>query len=117
MGKITNKSGTVLKQDEKYSYGTVIEFLEENDISYMEWNCLSDIIKTMTGDACTSFNTIGEMIKEIPDITSCGEECYFLCVFDDEIKWFILGWDYEDNTELSNKILHTYFPDYEVIEE
>ena len=29
MGKIINNSGTVLKQDEKYSYGTVIEFVEE----------------------------------------------------------------------------------------
>ena len=117
MGKIIDSKGTVLKQDENFSYGTVVNFLYENDINSMEWNCLSDLVKTMTGDACTAFNTVEEMIQEIPDIVSCGEECSFLCVFDDEIKWFILGWNYEDNTELSNTILRTYFPDLQVVED
>lgn len=117
MGRIIDKNGMVLKQDEKHSYGTVIDFLEENDFSYIEWSCLSELIKTMTGDARTSFNTIGEMIKEIPGVTSCGEECSFLCVLDYEIKWFILGWNYENDTELNNKILHAFFPDNEVLED
>lgn len=119
MGKIINRNGKVLKQDENYSYGTVIDFLAENDISYIEWNRLSDLVKTMAGDACTSFNTIGELIQEIPEIVSCREECSFLCIFsgNGEVKWFILGYDYEGDTELSNKILRYCFPDYEVLED
>lgn len=117
MGKIIDKNGNTIKQDDQYSYGTVVDFLEENNISCMEWDCLSDLVKTMTGDACTLFNTIGEMIKEIPDILSCSEECAFLYTSDNKTRWFILDWDYEGNTEQNNKILHTYFPEYEVIED
>lgn len=118
MARIIDKKGSIIKQDDQYSFGTVTEFLEDKGLLCQTWECLSDLVKTMTGDACTSFNTIGEMMKEIPDILSCGEDCAFLCVFDDDRDmWFILGWDYEDNTELNNRILCAYFPDYEVIED
>ena len=44
----------------------------------------------------------------------------FLCVIDNdrqgnESKWFVLGWDYEDNAELCNKILQEYFTRYRVM--
>lgn len=116
MAKIIDKNRNIIKQDEQYGIGTVLDLLEDNGYSYIEYGCISDIVKTMTGDASTPFNTIGEMIEHIPEIVSCSEECNVLCVFDDEDKWFILGWDYEGNAEISNQILHTYFPEYEVIE-
>ncbi len=122
MSKIYDNNNMLVKEDDQYSIGTVLDFLEENNILYMKWNCLSKLIKTMAGDSCTTFNTVGEMIKEIPEIVDCGEECAFLCVIDDdrqenESKWFVLGWDYEDNTNLCNKILQEYFPKYRVVEE
>ncbi|MCM1234780.1 MAG: hypothetical protein NC489_32155 [Ruminococcus flavefaciens] len=122
MTKIFDSNNKLVRQDDQYPIGTVIEFLEDNDIICMQFGYLSKLIETMTGDSCTAFNTIGEMIEEIPDIISCGEECAFLYVIDNdrqgnECKWFILGWDYEDDIELCNKILQEYFPQYRVVEE
>lgn len=122
MAKIFDNNNKIMIQDDQYLIGTVIEFLEDNDIICMQFDYLSKLIETMTGDSCTAFNTIGEMIKEIPDIVSCGEECAFLFVIDNdrqgnESKWFILGWNYEDDIELCNRILQEYFPGYRVVEE
>lgn len=69
----------LVKEDDQYSIGTMLDVLKENDILYMKWNCLSKLIKIMAGDSCTTFNTVDEMIKEIPEIVDCGEECAF-CV-------------------------------------
>ena len=62
MSKIYDNNNMLVKEDDQYSIGTVLDFLEENNILYMKWNCLSKLIKTMAGDSCTTFNTVGEMI-------------------------------------------------------
>lgn len=117
MAKLLKNNKLVLI-DDQYPIGTVLDFLQDNSINCMLFEYLSELVETMTGDSCTSFNTIGEMIKEIPEIVSCGEECAFLCVIDDDnTKWYILGWNHEDNAKLWNGILQTYFPDYTVVEE
>jgi hypothetical protein len=121
MSKIYDSNNVLVKEDDQYSIGTVLDFLEENNILHMKWDCLSKLIKTMAGDSCTAFNTVGEMIKEIPEVVDCGEECAFLCVIDDdrqgnESKWFVLGWDYEDDEILCNRILQEYFTEYRVVE-
>lgn len=114
MGKLY-ENNKLHREDDQMICGTVLDFLEDTDRNYQYYPCLSNLIETMTGDACTAFNTIGEMIEEIPDIVSCGEECAFLCVHDDnDSKWFVLGWDHEDNETLWNQILQTYFPNFRV---
>lgn len=122
MTKIFDTNNKIVRQDDQYPISTVLDFLEDNDIIYSLWERLSELIEIMTGDASTAFNTIGEMITEIPGIISCGEECAFLNVIDNdrqgnESKWFILGWNYEDDITICNNILQEYFPDYKVIEE
>lgn len=121
MTKIFDTNNKIVRQDDQYPIGTVLDFLEDNDIIYLQWKRLSKLIETMTGDASTVFNTIGEMIAEIPEIISCGEECAFLNVINNdrqgsESKWFILGWNYEDDIILCNKILQEYFPGFIIVE-
>lgn len=69
----------LVKEDDQYSIGTMLDVLKENDILYMKWNCFSKLIKIMVGDSYTTFNTVDERIKEITEIVDCGEECAF-CV-------------------------------------
>lgn len=115
MGKIIDKNGNIIKQDEQTCLYTVLDLLEENDFTYQKWDCLSDLVQTMTGDSITVFNTVGEMVAEIPEILTCGEECEFLCIFGDGVNWFVLGWSNEDNAEVCNKVLKAYFGEYDVI--
>ena len=117
MAKIIDKNGTIIRQDDQYGIETVIDLLEDKGYGCEEWDCISDLVKTMTGNAATPFNTIGEMIKYIPEIINCNEECSILEVSGNDTKWFILGWNNEDNEIINNKILQTYFPDYTVIED
>lgn len=77
MTKIFDNNNELVRQDDQLPIYTVIEFLEDNNIYCMLWETLSNLVASMTGDCCTSFNTIGEMIQEIPDIVSCGEEVPF----------------------------------------
>lgn len=116
MGKLY-ENGKLHRTDDQMICGTVLDFLEDMDYIYRYYPCLHDLIETMTGDGSTEFDTIGELFATIPEIVSCSEECSFLNVIDndkqgDESKWFILGWDHEDNETLWNKILQTYFPDF-----
>lgn len=120
MSKIIDSNSKVIIEDNQYSYGTVIDYLQSKNFMVIEYKSLTDLIKTLNGDASTVFNTLGEMIQNIPDIINYGDDCEVLCVIDndvdDNVNWFVLGWDYEDNTKLANKILNTYFPYYKVIE-
>lgn len=120
MGKIFDKNNKLIKKDDLYSAGTVMDFLEENDISCEEWYCLSDLIKTMTGNSATPFDTIEEMLKYIPNVLLCSEDCHFLEVYDngrDVSKWYVLGWGNDDNEKMWNGILQEYFPGYKVVED
>ena len=44
MSKIYDNNNMLVKEDDQYSIGTVLDFLEENNILYMKWNCLSKLI-------------------------------------------------------------------------
>lgn len=117
MGKIIDKHGNIVKQDDQMCLYTVLDLLEENDFYSCKYDYLSELIQTMTGDASTPFDTIGELVACIPEIVSCGEECEFLYIMDDDelVNWHILGWSNEDNTEVCNKVLKAYFSEYEVV--
>jgi hypothetical protein len=119
MAKIVNSSmkETVFQDEELSPYGIVSAYFDEQRLDNRQWETLSELIETMTGDAVTPFNTIGELIECIPDIVNYGEETAILCVFGADIRYYILGWGYEDNMSLWNKILKDYFPELEVMDD
>jgi hypothetical protein len=125
MAKIVNKKTgeTLLENSENCVWYDTLSFLEKNNYSdgYDLYKCLSNLIKTMAGDACTPFNTIKEMIEAIPDIVNVGEESVILMVFTYDTKgihYFVLPWDYENNAEAWTKVLQevSHDTDLEVIE-
>jgi len=109
MSKIINtKTNEVLFSDSNlYVSGAVIEFLQTKEIGCTMYPLLSKLIETMTGDASTPFNTIAEMVEYIPDIMTASEETAILQVWGDEIFFFVLGWDYEEDEKLFTKIIQT----------
>ena len=115
MAKIIDKNGNIIRQDDQVCLYAITDLLDENGLEWQEWDYLSNLVRTMAGDSATAFNTVKEMISEIPGILDCSEENVFLCVFSDSIDWFILGWGNEDNAEVCNKVLKTYFSEYSVI--
>ena len=123
MAKIINtKTNEVIYSDENSNcYGIVSNFLENDTktgtyIGVIVYEYLSDLIKTMTGDAVTSFNNVGEMIKHIPDILTATEETAIIQLIEPNL-FFVLPYDYEDDTNGWNKILQTVFPEYSVVSE
>lgn len=118
MAKIINSSTgeTVYQNKELSPFGIVTEYLDNNGLDNRQWETLSELIETMTGDAVTPFNTVGELIECIPDIVNYGEETAVLCVFEN-VKYYILGWGYDDNFTLWNKILKNYFPTLDVMDD
>ena len=123
MAKIINtKTNEVIYSDENSNcYGIVSNFLENNTktgmyIGTVVYECLSDLIKTMTGDAVTPFNNIAELIKYIPDILTATEETAIIQLIEPNL-FFVLPYDYEDDTNGWNKILQTVFPEYSIVSE
>ena len=123
MAKIINtKTGEIIYYNEESTMcATVINFLDKNTktgtyIGVIVYEYLSDLIKTMTGDAVTSFNNVGEMIKHIPDILTASEESAIIQLPESN-QFFVLPYDYEDYTSEWNKILQTVFPEYSVVSE
>ena len=123
MTKIINTiTGEVIYSNE---YGTVCQtvriFFERYSktgvyIGTIVYEHLSELIETMTGDAVTPFNNIGEMIKYIPDILTATEETAIIQLIELN-QFFVLPYDYEDDTNGWNKILQTVFPEYSVIDD
>ena len=123
MTKIINTiTGEVIYSDyDSTMCTTVTNFLDNNTktgsyIGVIVYEYLSDLIKTMTGDAVTPFNNIGEMIKYIPDILTAAEETAIIQLIELN-QFFVLPYDYEDDTNGWNKILQTVFPEYSVIDD
>ena len=123
MAKIINtKTGEIIYYNEESTMcATVINFLDKNTktgtyIGVIVYEYLSDLIKTMTGDAVTSFNNVGEMIKHIPDILTASEETAIIQLIEPNL-FFVLPYDYEDDANGWNKILQTVYPEYSVIED
>ena len=121
MAKIINtKTGEIIYSDEDSTMcATVTNFLDNNTktgtyIGVIVYEYLSDLIKTMTGDAVTSFNNVGEMIKHIPDILTATEETAIIQLIEPNL-FFVLPYDYEDDANGWNKILQTVYPEYSVI--
>ena len=122
MAKIINtKTGEVIYSDENSNcYGIVSNFLENNTktgtyTATIVYECLSDLIETMTGDSVTPFNNVGEMIKHIPDILTASEESTIIQLLESN-NFFVLPYDYEDDENGWNTILQTVFPEYSVID-
>ena len=122
MAKIINtKTGEVIYSDENSNcYGIVANFLENNTktgtyTATIVYECLSDLIETMTGDSVTPFNNVGEMIKHIPDILTASEESTIIQLLESN-NFFVLPYDYEDDENGWNTILQTVFPEYSVID-
>lgn len=115
--KLINNNGEVLCSDDEFGgLGFLIYSLNSYDMLVLKWSRLSDIVKTMTGDSSTTFNTIGEMVKCIPDIVDCEEETNIICVLHkDGIAYHVVKWTDEDNLEVLNNILNQYF-DYKIVE-
>ena len=121
MTKIINTiTGEVIYSNE---YGTVYQtvriFFErysKTEIGTIVYEHLSELIETMTGDAVTPFNNIGEMIKYIPDILTATEETAIIQLIELN-QFFVLPYDYEDDANGWNKILQTVFPEYSVIDD
>jgi len=123
MAKIINtKTGEVIYSNKDYTMcTTVTNFLDKNTktgtyIGVIVYEYLSDLIKTMTGDAVTPFNNVGEMIKHIPDILTATEETAIIQLIELN-QFFVLPYDYEDYTDGWNKVLQTIYPEYSVIAE
>lgn len=123
MAKIINTiTGEVIYSDyDSTMCTTVTNFLNNNTktgsyIGVIVYEYLSDLIKTMTGDAITPFDNIGEMIKYIPDILTAAEETAIIQLIKLN-QFFVLPYDYEDDTNGWNKILQTVFPEYSVIDD
>ena len=120
MSKIIDASGKcVLKDYDELPFFTVINYLHKNKVHYALYNRLSELILTLDGDASMPFNTVGEMIEEIPEIVTCGEETRFLMAHNDgEFHWFIFkDYDFDESYETANKILQTFFPGYCVVKD
>lgn len=111
---VTNK--TLKNNKDLTAYGTLIDFLEHGNYSYSEFFGVSELCKTLTGDAVTPFNTVGEMVAQIPEILTCGEEVLILCVYSDTIDYFIFPWSYEDDVKTCNKVLQKYLPWLQIVE-
>ena len=119
MAKIVNtKTGDVIYSDETSNcYGVIADFIEAHDITITTYECLSDIIKTMNGDTITPFNTIAELIENIPEILTATEESTIVQINKDKIYFFVLPYEYEYDATVWNGILQTVFPEYSVIDE
>ena len=121
MAKIINtKTGEVIySKKNKTMCATVSEFLENNTntgcyTGIIVYEYLSDLIKTMTGDAI--FNNVAEMIKYIPDILTATEETAIIYLIE-PCLFFVLPYDYEDDLNGWNKILQAIYPEYSVIDD
>ena len=123
MAKIINtKTGEIIYSDENSNcYGIVSNFLENNTktgtyTTIIVYEYLSDLVETMTGDSITPFNNVGEMIKYIPDILTATEEMAIIQLPESN-KFFVLPYDYEDDTNGWNQVLQAIYPEYSVIAE
>ena len=123
MAKIINTTtGEVIYSDKDYTMcATVTNFLDNNTktgthICVIVYEYLSDLIRTMIGEGMTPFNNIGEMIKHIPDILTATEETVIIQLLELN-QFFVLPYDYADDTNGWNKVLQTVYPEYSVIAE
>lgn len=112
MSKIMSNGRVIYDREELTPLGTVLEFFDKKSIVHDDFYGLYELVCTMNGDARTPFNTIGEMIRCIPEIINAGEEVVIVLV--DE-KFFVLDWDADWDVDGLNKML-SFIGDYCVVD-
>ena len=117
MAKIINtKTKEVIYSKEGCTMcATVTNFTELHRLVIV-YEHLSELISTMVGEGMTPFNNIGELIKHIPDILTASEETVIIQLVESE-QFFVLPYDYEDDTKGWNKVLQSVHPEYSVVAE
>lgn len=118
MSRIINNQGNVLHEDnDSFNVYVVLDYLEEQGESCTVYDTLSDLMKTMTGDSETPFNSIRELLEYTPDIIDCGEETHTVFIYGSGIYGYIMEWNNEDSIELANKILKDFYPELKIVED
>lgn len=117
--KLIDTKGTVRHcehEQDLNGLGFLIDILDSYGMPVSKWDTLSSVVKTMTGDSSTAFNTLREMIQHIPSALDCEEETNVICVFhNDGFTYHTIKWEDEDNVEVLNDILKCYL-NYQLVE-
>lgn len=117
MSKIINtKTKEVIYSKEGCTMCATVESFPELHRFVIVYEHLSQLISTMVGEGMVPFNNIAELIKYIPDILTASEETVIVQLVESE-QFFVLPYDYEDDTNGWNKVLQSVFPEYSVIAE
>lgn len=117
MSKIINtKTNEVIYSKEGCTMCATVESFPELHRFVIVYEHLSQLISTMVGEGMVPFNNIAELIKYIPDILTASEETVIVQLVESE-QFFVLPYDYEDDTNGWNKVLQSVFPEYSVIAE
>lgn len=119
MSKIINtKTKEVIYSKEGCTMCATVESFTELHRFVIVYEHLSELISTMDriGERLTPFNNIGELIKYIPDILTASEETVIVQLVESE-QFFVLPYDYEDDTKGWNKVLQSVHPEYSVVAE
>ena len=117
MVKIINtKTKEVIYSKEGCTVCETVESFPELHRFVIVYEHLSELISTMTGEGMTPFNNIGELIKHIPDILTASEETVIIQLVETE-QFFVLPYDYENDTKGWNKVLQSVHPEYSVVAE
>lgn len=82
------------------------DYLDDNNIPYHYYNCLSDLISMLGTDDMLPFDTLGELLTHFPDMVNCKEENTIFYNID-SCMFVPMGWGYEYPIEVWNKILRT----------
>ena len=117
MSKIINtKTKEVIYSKEGCTHCATVESFAELNRFVIVYEHLSELISTMVGEGMTPFNNIGELIKYIPDILTASEETVIIQLVESE-QFFVLPYDYENDTKGWNKVLQSVHPEYSVVAE
>ena len=117
MSKIINtKTKEVIYSKEGCTHCTTVESFAELNRFVIIYEHLSELISTLDRGVITPFNNIGELIKHIPDILTASEETVIIQLVESE-QFFVLPYDYEDDTKGWNKVLQSVHPEYSVVAE
>ena len=115
MAKIinTNTKEVIYSMEGSTMCATVESFPELNRF-VIAYEALSQLISTTVGEGMVPFNNIGEMIEYIPDLLTATEETVIIQLVESE-QFFVLPYDYEDDTNGWNKILQSVYPEYSIV--
>ena len=117
MSKIINtKTKEVIYSKEGCTHCATVESFPELHRFVIVYEHLSQLISTMVGEGMVPFNNIAELIKYIPDLLTASEETVIVQLVESK-QFFVLPYDYEDDTKGWNKVLQSVHPEYSVVAE